>query len=400
MAKYIPQLKIQDLQSGSARDLAHTDPAYTPVVKQIADYSITPRTLKSVTLTATPQYPSCLHARLTEEYEYFGNKVIRFGINAKLIDINTPTSIITKGDTISKTSHTTSTTTYTSSTAQSAILHQLEKEIILEAINSLLLSNTGLHPQAILVDIFERTNGAKINVDNDGHPCIHTVILYRNPSSGKVQVLDPSNFLNSSHLANNDFNAELKTKALPVIETVHKKIEIYKPKDSKKVGPDFDKYRDCTDIAVKLAFGFSQIPITAFDQKSIECHPVVVRISNQAIDKDIVDKTVVARIKQASSLTAQEDFAKIQTAINKKLVICECIEAKLSPCLRDEYLKIMNNSTNDSIQTLHGLVTLNNAFNEQIHTIMQLEHKSLYDQFRTYTDEVKQLGYCAVTETE
>lgn len=375
----MPEFKIQ-IPSVPVRDLDQTtDPAYQSVVDIVKTYSITPRTLVSKTLLARD--PSDTHpARSVEKYEYRGNEVLRFGINAEFIDVNATGSIVASSQTAPR-APTGSTTAYTAVTAQTTILHNLEKTLITDAVRHL-----GAGAQTVLVDIFERNNGGPINVDSQGHPIVHTIVLYRGSTS--IQVIDPSNFLYSSHLANTNFNGELTAQHLPQIETIHKKIQIYKPDTKVGTGNAFDKYRDCTDVAVKLAFGLNAQPLTTFDDASIKTHPVVVRVSNsERVDEAIVEEKIPSRIKQTSSLVAQEDFAKIQASVDKKLTMFENTDSVLYVALKQQYLAILCHPTSSPIDILRALVQLDFDFNKQLVRQLDVDHQVLETQFAAYEVE-------------
>jgi hypothetical protein len=379
------------LPDASVKDLDQTDPSfqYKTVVDETDKGSITPRTLKSVILIAD-DHSGLTAVRSIEEYEYCGNTVLRFKINAEVIGPD-HTAVVTTTTTPKATS-TASTTAYQLADASAAILHPLEKSILTEAIEH--LSSTGGvgGARTVLVDIFERTSGHPINVDpSSGHPITHTVVLYKD--TNEILVVDPSNFLYSSHLSNTDFNSELAvhTPTLPPIKTLHKKIEIYKPyappKTKAQTGHVFDQYRDCTDVAVKLAFGFLHTQITTFDKKGIEKHPVVTRIANTDIDEAILEAKMPLRIKQTSSLTAQEDFAKIQAAVDKKLKMFKDTDSALHAALKQQYLTIVSGSTLSLIDTLRALVQLDGDFNGQLTGKLTLDHQSLQTQHDVYEAE-------------
>lgn len=138
--------------------------------------------------------------------------------------------------------------------------------------------------------------------------------------SGQVCVIDPSNFLFSSHLKNTNFNGELSTAGLPLIETIHKKLQIYISDKTIGEGYAFDRYRDCTDIAVKIELGLNNNLLTLFDDASVRSHPVITSVSNvKTIDASIIDDGIAMRVKQASSFSAKDTFSKLQSTILDKL---------------------------------------------------------------------------------
>lgn len=383
------KFKLQ-LPSAPVRDLdSVTDPAYSAVTGKVGAYSITPRTFVSKTLLARD--PGDTHpARSVEEYEYCGNKVLRFCINAELISVDPTGTILGEGRTVPK-APTGSTTTYLPDAAKAAILHTVEKTLITEAIRHLHGIGGGAGARTVLIDIFERDNGAPIKIDpSSGHPLTHTVVLHKGPST--VQVIDPSNFVNSSHLANDDFNGALvRTHGLPPIETIHTArhgaIQIYKPDSVVGTAYAPDKYRNCTDVAVKLAFGFNKttVPIV-FDKDGIVKHPVVLHVSNNpSIDSEIVVRNIAARIKQDSSLVAQETFAKVQHAIVIKLQV---LPEAARDAIKQEYAKIVSTPHT----TLQMLVGLNDQVNQQLISQLSTEHRDITHDLQSYEAELTGLS--------
>lgn len=208
-------------------------------------------------------------------------------------------------------------------------------------------------------------------------------MLIKTGSNVNVWVVDPSNFLFSSHLANDDFNKELESDGLPKIETIHKKIQVYKT--GSDTGYEANKYRDCTDIAVKLAFGFNSVPIVKFDKDIIK-HSVVVRVSNNAeIDKSIIESQMVARVKQTSSLKAQKDYEKAQSVIDQKVKMTST-NTSLNTKIKDEYKKIVDSNLSPTI-VLDDLVKLNKSLNDELTNLLDDSHSDLVGVHNDYLTE-------------
>ncbi len=369
MPKYIPKLQLHDISTSTVKELTTADLLYQLSMLEIENYSITPRVLRTKTFLVRNADTTPIVSK--EEYEYGGNKVIKFSINVAYLqtDLTNSTllgervSFISSGSNISGT-----TTGYSSSASQTAILHSIEKKILIDAIQS--------SESIVLVDILERTNGQSINLDSSNKPAIHTVLLYK-VLPGRTLVVDPSNFLFSSHLANTDFNKELADAGLPVIETIHKKIQIYKPNNEIGTGYAVDKYRDCGDLAVKLAFGFNKQMLTTFDKKSIEEHPVVIRLSNiGTIDKSIFEEKSVVRIKQTSSLLAQEEFAMLQSSIDQKLKMTMQTHDFLNVKYKYDY-KVIIDSLIAPDAILNNLLALDQNYNQDLCDSLNATHQQL-----------------------
>lgn len=190
------------------------------------------------------------------------------------------------------------------------LLHPLEVHQIREAIKHMNSGN-----KTALVDIFERLEDGKINIGTDGKPGIHTVLLSQQIVKGIAQILviDPSNSEFSRHLM---FNREIICGVDAPVEMVASPvtIKIYAAPSKAPVGRASDQYRDCTDIAVKLAFGLNKHQ-TLIDMSKLALLPFVQEITN---NKDINDSTLLEpqpvlpiRIRQSSVDTHREKVQKL-----------------------------------------------------------------------------------------
>ena len=136
----------------------------------------------------------------------------------------------------------------------------------------------------------------------------------------KLVLIDPSNSTFCSHFGNSDIGKFLaQIPKFEEIKTLPANIEfqIYTPNGIKGTQPN--EYRDCVDIAVKLAFGFNLVQ-EDFNLKklkeSIMEHPVVMAISNNdSIDKNFIAGGYAFRIKQTS------DFEKVKLVNNFEIII-------------------------------------------------------------------------------
>ena len=136
-----------------------------------------------------------------------------------------------------------------------AVLHnQLEIDLMKNAVQCLKDSSE----KTILVDIFARhiTNTKEenglIKLTNEV-PETHTIVLHK-IDENNIFLVDPSNYYFSSHIVN------MMKEGLDVKIHVpnQKGYKIYSPISSDKTGSHDELWRDCIDIAVKLAFGFNQ----------------------------------------------------------------------------------------------------------------------------------------------
>ena len=259
------------------------------VVSRTERYSITPTTFDERIFENTID-----NLWFIDKYLCETESATRFGINISSSQIMP--SIASDGikilDESSSAASTVKSVSYRPEEAKKILLASLEVELLHKAILYLMESNI----KTVLVDIFARINGGPSNGAikiKDGKLETHTVVLYKNPiidtvdpteatsvasaeaanatATNHVQifVIDPSNFLFSSHVSNlnvqktqivsrastdtlaSDINASSGTSAVATatflseynINTIHKGLQIYKPTGS--VGPRQDQYRDC-----------------------------------------------------------------------------------------------------------------------------------------------------------
>lgn len=195
------------------------------------------------------------------------------------------------------------------------LLHPLEVKLIQDAITSLKTSEQ----KTALIDIFARTDKEDINIDiKTGIPETHTVVLYKN-SENEVVIIDPSNSNFSRHIALNT-NNELIDGTVRIIAP-EKEIKIYSPASKDKIGPNPDQYRDCIDIAVKLAFGLNKREGKIDPIKLAEL-PVIQEITNQTVINETFEQNSgVVRIRQASEDNVRYFSKKLIDKFNQQLKI-------------------------------------------------------------------------------
>jgi hypothetical protein len=343
-------------------------------LKEISQYSITPTTLKTRIFEKSLEEPL-----FREHYRYNDNSVVRYGINASATKVNLKESTIldestTLIDTTIKVEKSVKSSQYKAEDAKKVTLHSLEKCLATQAINYLLESNN----KTVLIDIFARDNG-KVKILKDEIPEMHAVVLYKNPldidGKHEILVIDPSNFTYSSHLSN--LNTQLEHKLLSKIVTLHKTLQIYKPiKDC--TGGNLDQYRDCIDIAVKLAFGFNMQKEQMIDFNDLKDHDVIKMISNiPDIDRSIIVKNLAVRIKQASDIDIVKKFDRCTEVINKSQEISFYVNPTLSKHkkITEEYSNIV---TQDNYQLiLDDLLNLNKLCVESITNDLNIAHEEL-----------------------
>lgn len=316
----IGNLRVRPLDmSHEERDIIHAD---------TTQYSITPRTFAYRPFFEDGKSEKCF----IDQYKFKDNEVLRFGING--INI-LPASISEEGFAIAENKGSAAAGAGSrgssldgrseGSIAAKSIKHHSKEIYVMQKALDYLLGDVS--KKTVLVDILARKDG-EIKLTSDGYPEIHNVLLYKKPKADVSQkheiiVIDPSNFQFSSHLSNQDMSAQVHHDLLSKITTFTKTTQIYMAQGPTGTNPK--EYRDCIDIATKLAFGFNkeEIDTQINDIKSLTASKVVQNISNSVlIDKNIGGEKQSVRVKQASDHKIVQKFNKIEFVINKTMQIC------------------------------------------------------------------------------
>jgi hypothetical protein len=314
------------------------------VWEELRKHSITPTSFESRSYKSTKDDPT-----FVEKYSHIDaitrvvtNSIIRFGINPLVIDqtkvdelnlefsSSSPPSASASGR-----SGGSSKSAFPTDIVARIKHHPTEIEVLQDAIDHLF--STG--ERTAICDILRRDKGEIKKGE------VHAVVLYKNPAdiSGKhdIIVIDPSNFSYSSHLSNSYLTQPIAGAAgsqpkitndqLGTIITFHCGTQIYKPEE--KTGPGANEFRDCIDIAVKLAFEFNNLPAD-FLFKSVSdiraCSSVRAISNLTDIDKAYVGKELTEidkasnlkkyyplRVKQSSDAQVVRKFNLIANAIEK-----------------------------------------------------------------------------------
>ena len=287
-------------------------------------------------------------------YVHQGNAVVRYGINiseelAKVCNPVEEKKVVAKSKASSK----------SAKDEQDIPLHPLEVLLIKDAIGHLSKNNDN----TVLVDIFARESDGKIKLQ-EFKPETHTIVLYNNKK--ELLVIDPSNSDFSKHLASNT-NKMLISGAFGGnvdILVSSKQLRIYEPVDKNKVGPNPDQFRDCIDIAVKLAFGLNKFK-GKVDVKDMTSLDIVKQVTNSDdMNEYLPDlkETNTLRIKQASDELIRKKFYDLSINIEKQITSLANYDSEA----RDsEAYKKMNNNQ------LFSLIDENKITYEQ--TIKNLE---------------------------
>ena len=276
-----------------------------------------------------------------DKYQHKESSVLHFGINtyqdtlAKEIEVYNNQAIKLQPLSSKHSKKTDQLKVY----AQKIKISSVEKLIIETAIDYLNQTDT----PTVLIDVLIRDNEGKITKDKDK---THTVVLYTQNNGYFVTdaeffVIDPSNTTFSSFLANSTNK----------IETGYGIKKIYQPPATDQVGPNSDQWRDCCDLAVKIAFGFNQEkPTLEFDSEAnfakslAQTYTIKSLTNSQTINSSLRDELIEypVRIRQAS------DNDLIKTSNNKFDLIDKTIKdmskfKSIHQPTSDKYEKVLNN---------------------------------------------------------
>ena len=152
----------------------------------------------------------------------------------------------------------------------------------------------------------------------DEKPETHTIVLYM--YTKKIIVIDPSNPDFSKHLTVNNIRLfRGDEEHIEIIAPLKQKI--YTPANKDNIGPNPDQYRDCIDIALKIAFGLNQWhdPI---DLNDITSFNFITEVSNQqditnSLFFDGTEATV--RIRQASNDIIRKQTNKLLDVFDQQI---------------------------------------------------------------------------------
>ncbi len=267
-----------------------------------------------------------------------GNVVCRYGLNSSVL-VDTVTSYNTalqqKGPPLNQKSGGSSKTEL-----PKTVLHPLEIITIIKAIN-----DVQKKAKTALIDIFVRDDivkGDKEKIKFDVKtrlPETHTVVLYQK-SSGDIILIDPSNSDFSKHLASEMSNLLVSGKLMDqTLKIPTKEIKIYTP--AKDTGPGSKQYRDCIDIATKIAFGLNSLDLKEIISiENVLNKPFIEQINNNTFKpilgtvESILPQTVkdlfkpesgnVWRIRQASDDNIRIEVDNVLKNIIQFIAFVEC----------------------------------------------------------------------------
>ena len=368
------------------------------------EYSITPDTFYARALLTSGNEAT---GRFVERYTHSGNEVLRFGISASAVteeEVSKNPSMYTK----TGKSQISGTNKSLSESDKLVNHHPLEIDSLKDAITHLLATG---NTRTVLVDILERVADGNREIkltskgEKDGEYTVqtHSVLLYKNPAKSKtlekngtheIVVIDPSNIEFSSHLSSTKLQEKLRDMPsnFDKILTPSGKLQIYKPAQKGVVGPEISHYRDCIDIAVKLAFGLNkeeltfsiaqsqqveQSPSTSESKNNLAANyiktlSVIKQISNDStIDTTIIVADIKSktsdRIKQASDTEISKKFYQLQVGLDTLQKTAKVIfgEEEATKFLKN-YSHIVNREVQYRPEIIKQLFSLHEGENKKI----------------------------------
>ncbi len=252
--------------------------------------------------------------------------------------------------------------------------HPLELFLLEDAVQYLKVNAT---KTAILLDILVRDDEGKIIMDSSKKPEVHTIVLCKTPKTNEYLVIDPSKVSHSSHIAGIGIHERDFSIIIPKISDIYTG-----PKD--KIGPKPDQFRDCIDIAVKLAFGFEAMQGNSLDSESLASHEVVQMVSNNP-DLDKVAPTFVTdiplRVKQRSDLKIIKQFYEVEKLLSLDYqllkVLCSKSRVELESTLKDSIQSQVFSEDRDVLRALFDehtslAVQFSQDFDKKVDHVMEL----------------------------
>ena len=357
------------------------------IEKNIEKHTITPRCLsKREYIENTDNFPI-----FTETYDEKDTKVQRHGMDTS-IAIDT-WNVITALTQVPK-----STNDQISNVTEKSLLgrvqlanvevSKIEQSLLKLALETLKTNNV------VLVDMFERDFGTNRERKDgavkfkDGEALIHCIALYKQPTSKEVLIIDPSNSDFSLHIKH--FIEQSNNEAQITVSTIKGGIKIYSVPEGKALGYTDGTYRNCIDIAVKIALKLvsrtNSNDITATPANDTYILKELGTIPNEGAKSllsrlnELYTKTPMQFLQTSSSSLIDQLSNKFEL-LYKNLIKDKISEAKYEAIKKDTYIEKLT-SLNSTYLEQHSLSSddVNGFFKETIQSMDQVattSHASL-----------------------
>lgn len=254
-----------------------------------------------------------------------------------------------------------------------SLLTEFEKNCVNNAI--LHLKNTAA--KTVLVDVFARDADNNIIIQKS-EPETHTVVLFQ--QNNKFLVIDPSNA---------SFSRILVGVSEDIIICPTDKLQIYKPLG--QTGPNPDNWRDCIDVAVKIAFnlntnfklGLDNIKINQLtsqnglvkydiiDYASLKESPSIKEVTNQKVIYSKLPKLIEEfpiREKQSSEVKQEKKVTTLLKYIDNAF-------SKLALKVQELDLYHYNDDTQKTFQKLLSIPCHYTEYNKVIEEFTLFTHE-------------------------
>lgn len=294
----------------------------------------------------------------------YKSRVLHFGINSVYAKSKIAANLL-----IADTDPALSQTSYAPEVIKAVKHHEIEVKLIQKAIEHLYTQKQ----DTVLVDIFARhitkkdpAKNGLIRLDKNGDIETHTIVLYK--QGNDVLIIDPSNYNFSSHLINGDIQYQTKV-ILP-----QKAYKIYTPLDKDKIGPNHNQWRDCEDIAAKIAFWLNEFGLT--NQDIPQDRIIKSLTNNDKVDESIIEIQLPTRIKQTSDIHNVDKFYNITRIMDKNIKIVKSAHNNISNDIKIKYVATILN-THDLTLVNDALLNINKDFAVQLSGALNLEQINL-----------------------
>lgn len=259
------------------------------------------------------------------------------------------------------------------------LLHPLEIDLLKTAICNLVKVED---EKAILLDIFDKDETGSVKKNVEGKFETHTIVLYKHVYNGSTQVfvIDPNNSTFSKHLDNPIFKAFINSVTpheLGWIDIIasQKPIKIYTSPEGASLGPESTSFRDCEDLAVKIAVWLNRPEVVisqnlSFDSKDfcVTDLPIIQALSNMSeTNKDLAlrHKDLPLRGRQSSMQETIIEISRLEKFIKtQKDLLLAAKKTTLIQKAQNNHISALETASLDIdaekyLQTLKQVITFN-----------------------------------------
>lgn len=119
---------------------------------------------------------------------------------------------------------------------------------------------------------------------------------------------------------------------------------------------------------------------------------MIVSVSNnKGIDSFIIDDSIPMRVKQASSVTAEEAFSALQKSVANKIKMCAQSNHVLSTKWKGDFGIVVTTPRNHA-DMLSQLAILDDALNSELTASLSANHRASMLEFYDFVSEIAGLS--------